>query len=256
MSSASPHYRRWAESSGSSPEMTRSSMDFPPAATHAYRPERLGARASERESTMLRRATSIRPLAMTALLLAAIPRVAEAASPPDASAVSAPITPSPGAQAPGGAGLKIADAVELALTRNERARISDLNVVVADAAVEKARAGFLPILTFNGNDTGTAVRAAGQPALVGTGSVVLTQPLLNASAYPLYAQAKALAEAQRAQNTDDKLVLAFNATTRLLRRARAQAQSSTRRSASSRTRRPTRPIRRRARRRSSRAPTT
>ncbi len=157
---------------------------------------------------MLRRATPKRTLALAALLLAALPRVAGAAATPD---VTAPITPSPGAQAPGGAGLKIGDAVELALSRNERARISDLNVVVADAAVEKARTAFLPVVTLNGNDTGTAVRAAGQPALVATGSAVFTQPLLNASAFPLYAQAKALANAQRAQTTDDKLVLAFNA---------------------------------------------
>jgi outer membrane protein TolC len=213
MSGPSPTYRRWAKCDGSSPEIARSSTDQPPQATHAYRPERLGAWASKRESTMLRRATPTPILAVTALLVAAIPGVATAAPTAAATtAVSAPITPSPGAQAPGGAGLRIADAVELALTRNERARISDLNVVVADAAVEKARVAFLPVLTFNANDTGTAVRPAGQPALVGTGSVVFTQSLLNASAFPLYAQAKALADAQRAQNTDDKLVLAYNAT--------------------------------------------
>ncbi len=162
---------------------------------------------------MLRRATpnhSLRgTIAALHVLAVLAPATARAA---DTADVSAPITPSPGAQAPGGVGLRIADAVQLALSRNERARISDLNVVVADAAVEKARAGFLPVLTFNGNDTGTAAVAAGQPHLVAQGSVVLNQPLLNASAYPLYAQAKALAEAQRAQNVDDKLVLAFNAT--------------------------------------------
>ena len=107
--------------------------------------------------------------------------------------------------------MRIEDAVQLALTRNERARISDLNVVIADAAVERARAGFLPVLAFNGNDTRTAVLAAGQPANVAAGTLILTQPLLNPSAFPLYAQAKALAEAQRAQNTDDKRLLAFNA---------------------------------------------
>ncbi len=107
--------------------------------------------------------------------------------------------------------MRIDDAVQLALTRNERARISDLNVVVADAAVEKARAGFLPVLTFNSSDTRTAVVAPAQPSNVGAGNLVLTQPLLNASAFPLYSQAKALAEAQRAQNTDDKRLLAFSA---------------------------------------------
>src|SRR5215472_1885802 len=49
-------------------------------------------------------------------------------------------------------GMTIQEAIQLALTRNERARISDLQVIVADAAVEKARAGFLPIMTLSGND--------------------------------------------------------------------------------------------------------
>jgi outer membrane protein TolC len=166
---------------------------------------------------MLRRATPNRSLKLTLAVLHAVAALAPCAAygadpPPAAAPVVAPITPSPGAQAPGGSGLRIADAVQLALTRNERARISDLNVDVADAAVEKARTGFLPTLAFNGNDTGTAAVAAGQPHLVAQGSLVINQPLLNASAYPLYAQAKALAEAQRAQNVDDKLVLAYNAT--------------------------------------------
>ena len=212
-------------------------MDYPPQTTHAYRPVKLGAAPSERGTTKMRRATTNRSLKGTLAALvvvaahlpcAAHPPGAPPAGPtatpsappagvatpsaPPAGPIAAPITPSPGAQAPGGPGLRIADAVQLVLSRNERARISDLNVDVADAAVEKARAGFLPTLTFNGNDTGTAAVAAGQPHLVAQGSLVINQPLLNASAYPLYAQAKALAEAQRAQNTDDKLVLAYNAT--------------------------------------------
>jgi outer membrane protein TolC len=139
-----------------------------------------------------------------------------AASPMATPGVQAPAPApgtSPGAQARGGPGLKIDDAVQLALTRNERSRISDLNVVIADAAVEKARTGFLPVLAFNANDTAAGEVASGQPRQVGTGNIVLTQPILNPSAYPLYAQAKALAAAQRAQNVDDKLVLAFNAAT-------------------------------------------
>src|SRR6185437_9044540 len=131
-------------------------------------------------------------------------------APTPAGSIAAPMTPAPGAGPVAGPGLKLEDAVHFALTRNERARISDLDVVVADAAVEKARSGFLPVLTFNGNDTGTATVAPTQPHLVANGNLSLTQPILNASAYPLYAQAKALAEAQRAQTIDDKRLLAFN----------------------------------------------
>ena len=161
---------------------------------------------------MLRRAIANRfPAGLVATLHALAVLAPHASLAAEATTITAPITPSPGAQAPGGSGLRLGDAVQLALTRNERARISDLNVVVADAAVEKARVGFLPVLTFNGNDTQTALVATAQPHNVATGSVVLTQPIINASAYPLYAQAKALAEAQSAQNIDDKLILAFNA---------------------------------------------
>jgi outer membrane protein TolC len=173
---------------------------------------------------MLRRAKFHRSLALLAALLSAA-QTASGASPASNPPVMPPaaMAPAPAATLPptGGppavaatpeaAGLTIDQAVQLVLTRNERARISDLNVTVADAAVEKARAGFLPVLTLNGNDTRAGVVAAGQPANVATGSLVLTQPLLNPSAFPLYAQAKALAEAQRAQNTDDKRLLAFSA---------------------------------------------
>ena len=174
---------------------------------------------------MLRRATLHRSLAVAVALLLA-PRAALSAPPSGSAAPVSPIPPpgpavppppsAPSAVAPAppptpADALTIDRAVALVLTRNERARISDLNVTVADAAVEKARAGFLPVLAFNANDTRTGVIAAGQPASVATGSLVLTQPLLNPSAFPLYAQAKALAEAQRAQNTDDKRLLAFSA---------------------------------------------
>jgi outer membrane protein TolC len=107
--------------------------------------------------------------------------------------------------------LRLEDAVQLAITRNERARISDLNVVVAEAAVERARAAFLPILSANANDTLNGTVAAGQPNNIGTGAIVLTQPIVSAPSWPLYAQARALADAQRVQNVDDKRVLAFTA---------------------------------------------
>ncbi|HEX4446008.1 MAG TPA: TolC family protein [Polyangiaceae bacterium] len=161
---------------------------------------------------MQRRATTLGSVALAVLAPLALPGVALGQNvAPSAAPIAVPMTPAPGSQAAGGSGLRFEDAVQLALTRNERAKISDLNVVVADAAVEKARTGFLPLLTFNGNDTGTGVLAPNQPRLVANGSLVLTQPILNASAYPLYAQAKALADAQRSQNIDDKRLLAFSA---------------------------------------------
>ncbi|HEX3345519.1 MAG TPA: hypothetical protein VHS09_13140, partial [Polyangiaceae bacterium] len=60
---------------------------------------------------------------------------------------------------PGGPAMSLQDAVQLTLSRNERAKISDLNVVVADAAVERAFAGFMPLVTMNGTDTQHAYTA-------------------------------------------------------------------------------------------------
>ncbi len=108
-------------------------------------------------------------------------------------------------------GLSLDQAVQLTISRNERARISDLNVVVADAAVERAFAQFMPILTATGSDAQTASVAPKSPFNVGSTALTANQPLLNASLFPLYSQARNLADAQHAQNVDDRRLLAFGA---------------------------------------------
>lgn len=105
--------------------------------------------------------------------------------------------------------MNLGDAIRLTLTRNERAKISDLNVVVAEAAVEKARTGFLPAVTLGGSDSQHAYTTNNNN--VGTAQFIVNQPLLNASLFPLYAQARQLANAQHAQNVDDRRLLAFAA---------------------------------------------
>ncbi len=107
--------------------------------------------------------------------------------------------------------LRLEDAVELALAGNERAAISDRQVVVSEAAVERARAGFLPVVTLSGNDQQHLGPVGTAAANLGTANLVVNQPLVNASAWPLYGQARKLADAQRAQNTDDRRLLAFSA---------------------------------------------
>jgi outer membrane protein TolC len=116
----------------------------------------------------------------------------------------------PATVVPAGPAMTLQDSVQLTLTRNERAKISDLNVVVADAAVEKARTGFLPLVTATGVDTQHAYATTPTaPDNVGTANLTVNQPLINASLFPLYSQAKELANAQRSQNVDDKRLLAF-----------------------------------------------
>ncbi len=116
--------------------------------------------------------------------------------------------------------MRIEDAVSLALTKNERAKISDLNVVVAEAAVLKARTAFFPTVAVNGSYTQRPDDVVAQPtppapqknSYTALSSVTVTQPLLNASAFPLYAQSKRLLDGQVAQTVDDKRLLAFDAT--------------------------------------------
>src|SRR5581483_2315716 len=113
--------------------------------------------------------------------------------------------------------LRLEDAVHLALTRNERARIADLQSTISRAGVERALAGFLPVLSASGNDTQhvaappARMGAADSPTNIASGVVQITQPLLRAPAWPLYRQARQLYEAQRYQTVDDKRTLAFDA---------------------------------------------
>jgi outer membrane protein len=140
--------------------------------------------------------------------LALLPRFAAAAEPPSPSAP--PTLPGSSQAAVGG--MRLVDAVNLALTRNERARISDLNVLVAEAGVERARAGFLPVITALGTDQQHAYASTDKtPNNIGNASLTLNQPIINAPAFALYGQAKRLADAQYAQNVDDKRLLAFSA---------------------------------------------
>lgn len=116
------------------------------------------------------------------------------------------------AGAQGGA-LRIEDAVSLALARNERARIADLDVTVAAAGVDKARTAFFPTVNLGGTYTQKPddVVAAGKNSYSALASVTVAQPILNASAFPLYAEAKRLLESQVAQSTDDKRLLGYDA---------------------------------------------
>ena len=103
--------------------------------------------------------------------------------------------------------LTLDQAIQLALTRNERAQISDLQTIEADAAVERAHVAFLPVLNASGNDT---IHPIDTPKNTAQGSLTLQQPLIVMSAFPLLAQAKHNLEAQHAQTIEDKRQLAFD----------------------------------------------
>ena len=112
--------------------------------------------------------------------------------------------------------LRLEDAIRLSLSRNERARIAELNVDVADAAVSKAFTAFLPVLSASGQETLRPYETVKsgvttQPYGVGNAALTVNQPVLNPSAFPLYAQAKAQRDGARAQTIDDRRQLAFDA---------------------------------------------
>lgn len=112
--------------------------------------------------------------------------------------------------------LTIAEAVRLALAKNERAKIADYQVDVADAAVQRARTAFFPTLVTGATDSlrpdePTRPGTEPPPNDVLNWTTTLSQPILNASAWPLYRQAQRLLDAQRASSEDAKRVLAFDA---------------------------------------------
>ncbi len=106
--------------------------------------------------------------------------------------------------------LSLEGAVKLALGNNERARKAPLRVEVAAGQVERARAAFLP--TLNANTVvafnGTLDRAG--RAVNGSGGLTLNQPLLNPSAFPLYAQARHQLESERWGAVQDRRFVAFD----------------------------------------------
>lgn len=104
--------------------------------------------------------------------------------------------------------LTIERAVELALTRNERAAIADTTVEAAEARVRRARTAFFPRVDVSGNlrtDVGN-----GSERDVST-TANLLQPIFDARAFPLYRQQRFEREAVRYFADDTKRVLGFDA---------------------------------------------
>jgi outer membrane protein TolC len=113
-----------------------------------------------------------------------------------------------GGSARAGEAITLEQAVHLALTRNERAAITNLDVEIAEASVVKARVAFLPVLQATGGATYSPWDKA--PHTVGTGQLQVNQPIIAPSAWPLYDQAQHSLDAQRAQTVDDKRQLEFD----------------------------------------------
>jgi len=105
--------------------------------------------------------------------------------------------------------LTLEEAVRLALTRNERAAIADLEIEVAEASIYRARGAFLPIVQLSANDTYRPRND--DPKNTAQATLALSQPIFEPTAFPLYSQAKHAHAARRAQRTDARRRLAFDA---------------------------------------------
>jgi outer membrane protein TolC len=106
--------------------------------------------------------------------------------------------------------LRMEDAIRLALTNNERAQKTGYRVETAEGQLDRARAAFFPSLTAGGSGVWRATEDRSGRNTTTSGTVTLTQPLLNPSAFPLYAQSKHQLEAEKWGASQDRRVLAFD----------------------------------------------
>ena len=104
--------------------------------------------------------------------------------------------------------LTIERAVALAIERNERAAIADTTVEAAEARVRRARTAFFPRVDVSGNLRGDYTD---QTERTLSTSALLTQPLFDARAFPLYRMQRFERDAARLTATESKRTLGFDA---------------------------------------------
>jgi outer membrane protein TolC len=106
--------------------------------------------------------------------------------------------------------LTLAAAIDLALAHNERALKTPLRVEAAVGGVDHARAAFLPTLVATGIPAWSSIADKGGRNFSGSGALLLSQPLIEPPAFPLYSQARHTLEAERWGAVEDLRLLAFD----------------------------------------------
>lgn len=106
--------------------------------------------------------------------------------------------------------LRMEDAIRIALTKNERALKTPLRVEAAEGQLDRARSAFLPSLTAGGTGTYRPTEDRSGRHITSSGTVTLSQPLLNPSAFPQYAQQKHQLASEQWGATQDRRVVAFD----------------------------------------------
>jgi outer membrane protein TolC len=143
--------------------------------------------------------------------------------------------------------LRLETAVRLALENNERARKAPLRVEAARGQLDRARGAFFPSLTAAGTGQTRLQEDRSGRSTTTSGTLTLTQPILNPSAFPAYSQASHQVESEKWGSVQDRRLLAFDtarafllaltqervfeASTRRLDRAKANLQNAEARAA-------------------------
>lgn len=104
--------------------------------------------------------------------------------------------------------LTIERAVALAVERNERAAIAETTVEAAEARVRRARTSFFPRIDVAGNLRGDYTDRTERTLST---SALLTQPIFDARAFPLYRAQRFERDATRLTATESKRTLGYDA---------------------------------------------
>jgi outer membrane protein TolC len=138
--------------------------------------------------------------------------------------------------------LRLEEAVRQSLQNNERSRKAPLRVDQAEGQLERARSAFLPNLTAAGSGTQRLEADRSGRSTTTQGTVTLTQPLINPSAFPQYSAASHQLDSEKWVAVDERRKLAydtartflqtltaervFEAATKRLDRAKANVQNA------------------------------
>lgn len=109
--------------------------------------------------------------------------------------------------------LTIEQAVSLAIERNERAGIAETTVEAAEARVRRARTAFYPRVDISGNLRGDYTD---QTERTLSTAALLTQPIFDARAFPLYRAQRFERDATRLTATETKRLLGYDAAVQFL----------------------------------------
>jgi outer membrane protein TolC len=109
--------------------------------------------------------------------------------------------------------LTIERAVSLAIERNERAAIAETTVEAAEARVRRARTAFFPRVDISGNLRGDYTD---QTERTLSTAALLTQPIFDARAFPLYRAQRFERDATVLTATETKRLLGYDAAAQFL----------------------------------------